>query len=401
MRNNPERFAWTVLWLSFLTFCILAVGIPTAIRSYLDNATSSQEVGLEILKGTVLLQERGAKYEVNAAGRVDNGSGKLVVAEGDSFRTVEGSEAMLWLFDGSNVHLWPDTAIGVEQVRSTRYNSSRASIVLNQIQGRMRLEVAIPPTKSRHFEVVTPDTNTVLREGSYSIDRTGGLTEIVTHQGSATVTGAGRSVELLQRERTEVRPGGIPRDPMSAVRDIVRNGDFSEQLNGWQIADRSEPVGEQIPGTARVEVQDGRNVVAFLREGAKKHWEKYLFQPLEKDITDFSSVKLNLDLKVANQSLSGGGFLGSEYPLLLRLKYRDVYNSETVYVRGFFYQNADGNPTNDGQQVPQNEWQTYEVDVFNPEGRLIPRPAYLVWLEIAASGHSFESYVTNIRLIAQ
>ncbi|MBI4321011.1 MAG: FecR domain-containing protein [Chloroflexi bacterium] len=387
--------------MSFVVFCLVVISVPLAISSYLTDAMDPQEVSLDILKGTVLLQERGAKFEVNAAGQSGGDSKSIRISEGDSFRTVEGSQAVLWLFDGSNVLLWPDTAITVEQLRLTKYNSNRAAIHLRQQTGHARLEVAPPGTKSRHLEVVTPEAAIVLREGSFSIGRGKDMTEMVTRQGSSTVTGANRSVELLQHERTEVRFGSKPLDPLPATRNLIRNGDFNDRLDVWQLADRSEPVDEPIPAAATLETQDGRTVLGFRREGAKKHWEKYIFQPIEKDITDFNSVKLSFELKLANQSLSGGGVLGSEYPLLIRLKYRDVYNSEVTFVRGFYYQNEDRNPTLYGQEMARNEWQSVEIDLFDPEGRLTPRPAFLLWLEVAASGHSYESYVTNIRLIAE
>ncbi|MCL5959998.1 MAG: FecR family protein [Chloroflexi bacterium] len=399
MPRNPERLAWTVLWLSFFTFCTLVVGIPTAIQAYVSGAMEDRVASLQILNGTVLMQQRGAKFEVNAAGGGTDDPTDTMLAEGDAFRTVENSRAVLWLFDGSNFSLWPDTRVALNSIRATKFNSNKAVISLNQESGHIRFEVAPSPIKTRNFEVRTPEATLALREGSYSVTRTQGKTEVVTHRGWATLATTGTAVDVLQNERVEVISGQPSIDPLPAARDLIANGNFGAGLQDWTVANRDEE--EPILGTADLLVQDGRNVIDLKRTGATKHCETYLFQALNKDVTDFDSVKLRLDFKLVYQSLSGGGFLGSEYPLLIRLKYRDIYNGENTFVKGFYYQNESGNPTHNGEKVSQGEWHTYDIDLLDPRGALQPKPTQLVWLEIAASGHNYESLVTNIRLIAE
>jgi len=399
MPKNSERFAWTVLLIAFTAFCALVVGVPTAIGAYVSGAMEDRTASLEILNGTVLLAPAGAKLEVNAAG-VAEPNNAITLAPGDAFRTVENSRAVVWLFDGSNLLLWPDTRIVLDSVRATKFNSNRATIWLSQQSGHIRFEVAPPTTiKTRVIEVRTPEAVLALREGSYSATRTPGKTELVTHRGWATVVTAQNAVDVLQKERTEILTGQPAREPVPSARDLIKNGNFASGLDGWTAANRGEE--EPVLGSTQLVVQDGRDVVVFSRTGAVKHCETYLYQPLDVDITDFDSVKLRLDLKLINQSLSGGGVLGSEYPLLIRLNYRDVYNNENTFVKGFYYQNKDGNPTHNGEQVRQGEWQTFEIDLLDPTGNVQPKPAYLTWLEIAASGHNYESEVTNVRLIAE
>ena len=399
MPKNPERFAWTVLWLAFVAFCTLVVGIPTAIGAYVASAMEDRTASMEILNGTVLIQQLGAKLEVNAAGSGGDANKGITIVPGDAFRTVENSRAVIWLFDGSNFLLWPETRVTLDAIRATKFNANRAVIWLNQQSGHIRLEVAPPFVKTRVFEVHTPEAVLALREGSYSVTRSPGRTELVTHRGWATVSTAFNAVDVLQKERTEILAKQPAREPMPSARDLIVNGNFAAGMDGWTAANRDEE--EPIVGSVEMVTQDGRNVIVFKRTGATKHCETYLFQPIDKDITDFDSVKLSLDLKLINQSLSGGGVLGSEYPLLIRLKYRDVYDSENIFVRGFYYQNDSGNPTHNAQEVPRGEWQTYEIDLLDPMGTLQPKARQLVWLEIAASGHNYESQITNVRLIAE
>lgn len=400
MTRNPEKVAWTVLWLAFFAFCFLAAAIPWSISAYMASATDAQQVSLEVLRGTVLLQEKGTKFEINAEGKRSSQDSKaIILGEGDSLRTVENSQAILWLFDGSNVQLWPNTSISLEELKRTRYNDNESELVLLQKNGHSRFEVAPSITKSRRLEVKTPDANVQLFEGSFSVDRSETASDVVVHSGKANVRTMVGAVELLKKERAQVQAGSKPTGPLPASRNLIRNGSFTNSLSGWQVANRGEE--EPILGAASAETADGRNALRFSRVGATRHAETYIFQPLNQDITDFESLKLGIDFRLINQSLAGGGIAGSEYPAMVRLKYKDIYGSETIFVRGFYYRNENGYPTHDGQLAAHEQWQSFELDILGSDTRLQLRPAYLLWLEVAASGHNYESLVTNIRLIAE
>ena len=57
-------------------------------------------------------------------------------------------------------------------------------------------------------------------------------------------------------------------------------------------------------------------------------------------------------------------------------------------------------PISNGVAVPAQMWVPFTVNLFDPE-EVSPRPAVLLWVEIEASGWEFESYVTNIQLLAE
>ena len=101
-----------------------------------------------------------------------------------------------------------------------------------------------------------------------------------------------------------------------------------------------------------------------------------------------------------SQSLSGGGWLASEYPLAVKLRYRDDSGNEATLVRGFYMQNQENRPTLGGQLVPGGIWVPFTVDLFD-HIQVNPRPLHILWLEIEASGWEYESYATNIQLVAE
>ncbi|RPI58388.1 MAG: hypothetical protein EHM56_01930, partial [Chloroflexi bacterium] len=56
MRNNPERLAWTVMSVAFVTFCVLVTTLPLGVRSYLLGATEVEETQVQRIAGTVLVR---------------------------------------------------------------------------------------------------------------------------------------------------------------------------------------------------------------------------------------------------------------------------------------------------------------------------------------------------------
>ena len=76
--------------------------------------------------------------------------------------------------------------------------------------------------------------------------------------------------------------------------------------------------------------------VRFVRRGSKNsHGENILYQAINRDVSDFVSLKLSVDFRIIYQTLSGGGYLGSEYPLLVQVTYRDEAGNQHTWARGF------------------------------------------------------------------
>ena len=125
------------------------------------------------------------------------------------------------------------------------------------------------------------------------------------------------------------------------------------------------------------------------------HCETGIRQKIDKDISDSASLKLQLDVRLIYQSLSGGGFQGSEYPIMVRLDYKDPWGNDQFWVHGFYYQNEDNNPTQYGEQIPRYVWYPYET------GNLLEiladtRPTRIKQIHIYASGHEYQSMISEV-----
>lgn len=407
MRNNPERIAWTVLWLSFATFCILVTGIPLGVRSFLQNATDKQDTQMRVIDGTVLVQKANGGEPIGVTAAAEGST----LTQGDQVLTDAASWATLDLFDRSNVILYNNTQLTIPRTESPRFDVSNRPnrIRLNLTGGLMRVGVALADQRQTVFQVVTPHTTIDLDEGSYRIDVANDGTQITVVRGQATLTGDGGKVTLPEGTRTGVDLSAAPAEPQPAAQNLIVNGDFQEPLStGWVSATVVLDPSVPPPGVEVVEA-DGRNAARFFRrEGdTGNHTEISIHQSIAQDARDFSRLQVSMDVRLDFQSLSGGGLLSSEFPIIVRLDYKDRWGSDKFWTHGFYYQNRDNYPIAldpwgrpSGEQIPKDVWFPYE------SGNLLEllgdnRPAHITGLTVYASGWNYDSLVTEVQLVVE
>ena len=197
------------------------------------------------------------------------------------------------------------------------------------------------------------------------------------------------------------RPTAAPVGPLPIPRDVLKNGSLQDGVPGpagqpgrpshWTVLDLSE---REPSGQVSWEIEAGQGKVSFERVG-EGHGETIIRQSVGRDLSDTASVLLSAEVRVDSHSLSGGGFAGTEYPLMLRVIYEDINRTNTVWVHGFFIHNRDDLPVRAATNVRAGEWSSYEVDLLH----LVPRPAHIERLEVLAAGWSYRSAVRNVRLV--
>jgi hypothetical protein len=403
MKNRrPERAAWLVLWGAFCAFLVLCAVVPWGVQYYLEHATTPQLATLEVIGGTVRVREPGTAAPIAVTKTVQ-------LPEGTAIETDENSRGILTFLDGSTTILFPSTQIFLRQMRVATFpwGVEPISIILDQTRGRIRVGAAqqVPqgsePPRPRVFQVSTSQLVTTLTEGSYAIEISSDTTQVAVRDGTATVTAQSRTVKVGRSQRTLARQSEAPLAPMSAAQDLVVNGDFMDpRSRGWndQIEIPNTP-GAPV-GRLSNPLLDNRATLRIERTGSNQTSAiAGILQPINREVSDYRSLRLQADLHVQYHNLSGGGILSSEYPLILRLKYRDVYGSEAEWVHGFYVQNVTNNPTHNGELVALGVWIPYESG--NLLETLDPRPFFITSLQIYASGWDYDSYVTGIRLIVE
>ena len=85
------------------------------------------------------------------------------------------------------------------------------------------------------------------------------------------------------------------------------NGEFSAVLDrGWEQPEGQRQLESDPLGTVQIVPEQGKNVLAFRRLGATTHGETSITQVIDKDVRDFSSLKLGCE--GAGQQPEPGGW---------------------------------------------------------------------------------------------
>lgn len=400
--HNPERTAWVVMWSAFVTFLVLCAVIPLGIRYYLEHATTPQLATLEVIGGTVRVREPGTAAPIAVTKMVS-------LPEGTAIETDENSRGILTFLDGSTTILFPSTQIFLRQMRVATFpwGIEPITIILDQTRGRIRVGAAsqVPQgseaPRPRVFQVSTPQFLTTLTEGSYAIEVSGDASQISVRDGTATVTAHNQTVQAGRGQRTLARQSEAPLAPLPAAQDLIVNGDFMDpRSRGWSDQIEIPSIAGAPAGRLSNPILDNRATLRIQRTGSNQTSAiTGVVQQINREVSDYRSLRLQADVRVQSHNLSGGGILSSEYPLILRLKYRDVYGSEAEWVHGFYAQNTMNNPTNNGEQVAPGIWIPYESG--NLLEILDPRPFFITSIQVYASGWDYDAYVTGIRLIVE
>jgi hypothetical protein len=349
---------------------------------------------MTVLSGTVI---------VDVPGRDSSGERtKRMVPESSTIRTDATSRVNLTLFDGSSLIVFPDTQLTLNTVRTPKFSLSTqpAQVGIELRSGRIRLIVA-QSLDFHEVRMLTPQGDSFFAHGDYQVEVANQQMDVVVRAGQARVRGQNVTLSLKERERALLKSGELPRGPLPAERDLLVNGSFAEALNDtWQVYNDQGGDGPSINGSATVVNADGHHGVRFLRRGSSgNHNETGIIQQVGKDVSDAEIIRLRADLLVSFQSLSGGGYLSSEYPIIVKIRYRDVKGGENIWVRGFYYQNDTHAGTDNGEQVKQGLWYPYESP--NLADALNPKPAQILSVSIYASGWDFDSMVSDVGLIIE
>jgi hypothetical protein len=404
-RQNPARVAWVVLLTSFFACAFLAVAVPVGARAVLLHSTRSRYAFLEASQGTAQLWAPNADDPAAVTERRPVAEGSRIATDGAAkavltLSTDEASQAVL-----ATVQLSPNTRVQLAEARSPRFEMSRDPhrAQLDFTGGRLFLTVDQADERDVQIEVTTPNGTVNLGTGAFDLTADDKETRVRVRSGVATVSSAGRRVELNAGERVNVLAGRPPEIPVSDTVNLIINGGFEKQLAPlWQEFAEVKP-GFQ-PGKVELVEDDRRNAVRFSRRAEEDIPNRVMVtQTVNRDVERYDNLALRLDLKVLYQSVPGGGEKDSEYPVMVDLNYTDIYGKDLHWYMGFYnLELPPGSPYPEpsGERVPLGVWYTYESpNLFELlEGT---RPARINSLTIYANGHDYESLVSDVALTVQ
>jgi hypothetical protein len=403
MRSNIERTAWATLLAAFGAFCLLSILIPATIRWYIINAADTFSTEVTSVRGTVVVGDASTQL---FSSLTDGNS--TTVEENFIVSTDNTSQAILTFSDDSSLTMYSDTTIVLRETRAPRFGlSPNPTKILIEVQkGRVRA------TSSLSREVLSFDVNTrhaqiELSEGSFSIEVNEVETQVTTRLGQANVMGEGEQIVLKQGERALIGEDQSPSPPLPAAQNLLKDSDFNPaSLNSSWVTYKTD-FSEGVTTTVQINTFQNRSVLELRSEGEDNvHTEVGVTQQVNKDVRDFQSLRIFAEVRLVRQSLPGGGCCGSEFPIMLRLDYKDADNNDRSLYHGFFYSPPPENyilynqPDNSSERIARFIWYPYESE--NLLTSLGPaKPIFIKSIRIYASGWIYEAMVANVSLLAQ
>lgn len=415
LRRRYERLAWLILLAAFAAFLALVIGGPLAVRYYVNNAMVARTADLEVIRPFVQVRSapNTAPIAVSDQARLDEG--QFIITDNES-------RGLLTFFDNSTVQVYPNTIVRLDTLRAPRFgmwglSERHNQVALEVVSGTIKVGVApqIPTAGPQtDFQVTSPHMTAQLGDGGYFFDVTGDATDAQAYNTTAVVASraGGTPVNVRRGEHTRIIAGRLPEQPAAGEVDLIADGDFRDKgtvpptgsTGPWEMKiDQGSDGGGVDPAWEVVDAGD-RQALHFKRSGSEvapgrgNYAAARAIQTLNRNLPNpYTSLKLRADVKIDSQSLSGGGYLSTEYPLILRVLYKDVYGSDVEWFKGFYIQNDNGNPTLNGEQIRPGVWVPVEFDLHQ-EGLL---PFQIMSIEVRASGWDFDSSVSNIQLVVE
>jgi hypothetical protein len=380
---------------AFAIWCVLAGSIAVTGWNYRRNATESPSATLNVERGTVFYGGAAAADQMRARPGMPADEGGVVEVGDNGLATLD-------LFDGSNVKLMGNTRIELSLLRVGKFNPDHTRLVLGMIEGAAHFTIAGKLPYGREVILNTPHGKVSLSKGEYLVWVQDDGTRVSSYVGQAKAGVDDQAVRIRDGQRALLPPDGFPRGPFPLDENLLKNGDFSRQFGGWTMLDKYEPGRPDVGGTRRLvdETIAGRRVQAMqiIRDTDKDtHNETGITQEINRDVSAYRDLAVTAWIKINSASLSGGGYLGSEYPVMFRVNYTDERGGRPGWTHGFYFANPENRPTDNGEIIAQGEW-------FPFLGRLtdLPdRPVYIKSIEVLSAGHDFDAEIADIRVIAK
>lgn len=415
------RRAWGTLSAALGVSCLLCIGLAGGGYWYRGHATVKHTACVEVVKGERAFVRPAYQRNWSAIPANNSCANRQVeLHEGDALQTAKGTHVLLTLWDNTLVEVFEQTELEVTESRTTQYISRASNVAIRQNSGLIRVSTAPGGYARSHFQVTVGDTAVLLKEGAGSSggsfivqvtaatepvgeDRRSVRASVRRGNASVRVNGYPGEVRLGANEQTIVPPNGPPSAPTPSRLDLVANGRFAGsdgRFAGWSSIGTPGQVDGPFGKLALVpDTIGGQDVEALeIARGMNSvdHAITGLRQPLDVNVTELASLTLSADIQVIEQNVPGGGDLGSEFPILVRINYYDPSGTIQNRVWGFYVvPPATGVKPPNGTQVKAGEWFPFSVELRD----LVPQPVRLESIDIYASGHGYRGRITNVAIV--
>ena len=431
-RVSPQLLAWLVMLVSFGLFCLLLYVVVSTVTDYLSHSVQNKTATVEVVQNdNVFVQHVGQPKETVVAD-------SETLQEGDVIRTDKNSEAVVKFFDDSRVDLGSGTQIRIQESRVDikNFRQSEKRLVIKVFSGTARFTVSpFVPGKDFNkstFEAIIPgDTDTDNQaevffnnadtrnyvDGIFTLSVNNspetGIKSLFSNKASRPVEArnATQTVSIGPGQRVAIAQGtiGVPGLPADNQVNLIENGSFINGIDSWHLQAATGPTAGNIPGFIHFDserINDGvqpRARVFRLDPAAKgTPYETSIVQEVNRDVSDYEELWFSIKVKLVDQSLAGGGSQGSEYPVFVKINFVDQNNNTQELFHGFYSKANDTSTQSQDQlgrssKLPQDEWQEWRVNLMTGSNK----PLRILKVVVGSAGHLYDSYFTDVSLIAQ
>jgi hypothetical protein len=408
MRRNPERLAWTVLLISLFICVGLAVSVPLAVGSIVNDSSETAANTLDVQRGTALVRLPGSGEAIGVTTSREN------LPEGTTIRADPNTQALLTIrspHDGSileTVQIYGSTDLEIAHIRSPRFQMSTRPHQIDLLTdiGRVRVNIVGGSERPLESALTTPQARTTLQEGSYAFEVSNDETQVTVRDGLALISAQNATQELGPQQRTVVKLNGPPSGILSPERNLIINGNFRLPLDGtWEVYNDLQNPRER-EGTVTIQTVAGQRSAVFERQG-DFHAETGIRQTINKDVRDLTSLRLHFVVRVFDQDVPVCGQAGSECPMMVRLDYKDQDGTDRSFLQGFYTRpdSSGANPTYNTTSGTRKEHQRISPNVgftFDSDNLMETlKPSQITAITFYASGHSYRSSVAEIELLGE
>jgi FecR protein len=388
-----RRLVWFTVLAAFAIWAVLTVVFGRWALGVARTAAAPAPSAVEEVAGVTLYRQLGQRAEASARQGIQ-------LYEGDELATSAGSVASLRIFDGSLLQLFPEARVRVNATRIGRINRAATEARFTLLAGAVRVSIPQMESKEHTVNFETGQGGVALVPGEYTLRAGSDGTRISVWEGRAAAAIGDQIIEIGERKKIVMPAGREGFAILDVLENTVKNADFAARFEEWTPWEDREQDRTDVPGRLDIvtptEPGGPPKALRISRTSlVDAHNETGLRQTLERDVAGARRIVLQALVKLDLASLSGGGYLGSEYPMMVRIRYRDRRGAEQVWARGFYYANPENRPVALGQRIERGAWTAIDVDLTD----VLIQPTSITSFEAFGAGHTFDASIGEIGLL--
>ena len=435
-RFAPDRVAWVVLLIAFALFCTVTFSIGFGVYYFLFQSSASLPAILEVSKGTAGITgsdmietvERERKELSNTITSISTDSLSQATIQFHDVAEDEREVADLL----AAITLQGNTFVTFNYANRPRFEWSQNPQRLQFSGLRGQLDILVTGADRHHFEmnIFVDELGAFqgvqvqfMRNGRFRLSASEDEVRLLSLSGMATAffrDDPGGRKTVRTGEELVARLGNRAISTRPSVKSVVSSADFSlPDLSATRQFQPIEPrywdcqadLGELPYGAYTLGEFDGRVGVRLYRfENARTHGEIRCSQAYADgvDVGAYDTMRVLATIRFDYQSLSLCGKDGSECPLMLRIDFINVRgNARSHWIRGFYYEeHASGEYKaicntcfRDHVNINSGVWYTFDSGNLLSLMTEDTRPARITSVTFYASGHQFDTIVSEMRLL--